>query len=248
MIQNEAKQILDSSLTKETTREYKTHCIGLFVTSDKVHAFLGVRAVYMNEGNENIEQCHKAFFELLSEACSGNQASMGRLADIVRERLYPFVFRTTLNHDLTEDVLQETLLTMVRQIARLRDKRRFWPWLFRIAWSKLQDNLRRCRAQGSGKASFCWNRSYENRAGSGNLLDATIHAERLEQLSEVIEQLSRQQRDILRLRYYEQLPYTEIAALTRTTPQKARARFHRAKKYLKAQLHDDTQHGMSIVV
>ncbi len=182
----------------------------------------------MNEDNENIQQ-------LLSEARSGSRASMGRLAGIVRERLYPFVFRTTLDHDLTEDVLQETLLTMVRQVACLRDKCRFWPWVFRIAWSKIQDNLRRHRVQGSGKASLLQNQSYESRAGGG-LLEATIHAERLQQLSEVVEQLSRQHKDILRLRYYEQLPYSEIAALTRSTPQKARARFHRVKKYLKARL------------
>ena len=185
--------------------------------------------MYMNEDNEYIQQ-------LLSEARSGSRTSMGRLAGIVRERLYPFVFRTTLNHDLTEDVLQETLLTMVGQVACLREKRRFWPWVFRIAWSKLQDNLRRRRHQSSGKASLLRNQSYEARAGSSNLLEETIHAERLQQLSEVVEQLSRQNKDILRLRYYEQLPYTEIATLTRTTPQKARARFHRAKKFLKARM------------
>ena len=185
--------------------------------------------MYMNEDNDNIQQ-------LLSEARSGCQVSMGRLAVIVRERLYPFVFRTTLNHHLTEDVLQETLLIMVGQVTCLRDKRRFWPWVFRIAWSKLQDNLRRRRHQSSRKDSLRRNQSYETRASGGNLLEATIHAERLQQLSEVVEQLSRQHKDILRLRYYEQLPYTEIATLTRTTPQKARSRFHRAKKYLKARM------------
>jgi RNA polymerase sigma-70 factor (ECF subfamily) len=183
----------------------------------------------MNEDNEYIQQ-------QLSEARSGNRRSMGRLAVIVRERLYPFLFRTTFDHDLTEDVLQETLLTMVGQVACLRDKRRFWPWVFRIAWSKLQDNLRRRRHHSSGKASFLQSQSNETRAGGGSLLDATIHAERLQQLSEVLEQLSRQHKDILRLRYYEQLPFSEIADLTSTTPQKARARFHRAKKYLKARM------------
>ncbi len=183
----------------------------------------------MNEDNEYIQQ-------LLSEARLGSRRSMGRLAVIVRERLYPFVFRTTFDHDLTEDVLQETLLTMVGQVACLREKRRFWPWVFRIAWSKLQDNLRRRRHQSSGKASLLQNQSYKTKTGGDSLLDATIHAERLQQLSALTEQLSRQHRDILHLRYYEQLPYTEIAALTRTTPQKARARFHRAKKYLKARM------------
>ena len=184
--------------------------------------------MYMNQDNENIQQ-------LLSEARSGSRASMGRLAGIVRERLYPFVFRTTLNHDQTEDVLQETLLTMVGQVANLREERKIWPWVFRIAWSKLQDNLRSRRHQSSGKASLMRNQSCRARADS-SLLEATIHAEKLEQLSETIEQLSRQHKDILRLRYYEQLPYREIATLTHTTPQKARARFHRAKKFLKARM------------
>jgi len=183
----------------------------------------------MFENNENTQQ-------ILFEACSGNRAGMERLAGIVRQRLYPFVYRTTLNHDLTEDALQETLLTMVGQVARLRDKRRFWPWVFRIAWSKLQDNLRSSRHQRSVKTSLLRHQSYETEAGSGSLLEATILDERLRQLSALTGQLSRRHRDILYLRYYEQLPYTEIAAITRTTPQQARAQFHRATKFLRAKL------------
>jgi RNA polymerase sigma-70 factor (ECF subfamily) len=195
----------------------------------------------MNEDNENIQN-------LLSEARSGDSRSMGRLAGIVRERLYSFVFRTTLDHDMTEDVLQETLLTMVGQIARLRDERKFWPWVFRIAYNKIQDHLRTRRNHGSAKALLLQNQPCKSQTDNGGILEDTIHAERLQQLSEKVEQLSRQHRDILRLRYYEQLPYTEIATLTRTTPQKARARFHRAKKHLKAQMQDDTQHGISVGV
>lgn len=194
----------------------------------------------MNNDNENIQQNRKSLFELLSEARLGNRASMGRLAVIVRERLYPFVFRTTLNHDLTEDVLQETLLTMIGQIARLREKSRFWPWVFRIAWSKLQDNHRRRRQRSIPKRSWPGLHGLQAyataRTDPGSLLEAAIHAERLQLLSGLIEQLSRQHRDILHLRYYEQLPYTEIATLTHTTPQMARARFHRVKKFLKTHL------------
>lgn len=183
----------------------------------------------MNEDNEYIQQ-------LLSEARSGSRAGMGRLAVIVWERLYPFVFRTTLNHDLTEDVLQETLLSIVRQVTSLREIRRFWPWVYRIAWSKIQDNLRRRRLQSSRKASLLHIQSYDTQAGSDSILEAKTHEETLQQVSDVLELLSRQHRDVLRLRYYEQLPYAEIASLTRTTPQMARVRFYRAKKSLKSRL------------
>ena len=185
----------------------------------------------MSEDNEYIQQ-------LLSEAGSGSRASMGRLAVIVWERLYPFVLRTTLNHDVTEDILQETLLTVIRKITSLRESRRFWSWVYRVAWSKIQDNFRRHRLRSSRKALLLWNQHHPSSAqvGSDSLLEAKIHQETLEQISDVVEQLSRQHRDVLHLRYYEQLPYARIASLTRTTPQKARVRFYRAKKSLKARL------------
>ena len=185
----------------------------------------------MSEDNEYVQQ-------LLSEARSGSRAGMGRLAVIVWERLYPFVLRTTWNHDLTEDILQETLLSVVRQVTSLRKIRRFWPWVYRIARSKIQDNLRRRRVRASGKAWLLQNQYHTSvaQATSENLLETKIHKETLQQVSDVLEKLSRQHRDVLRLRYYEQLPYTEIASLTRTTPQMARVRFYRAKKSLKAHM------------
>lgn len=174
--------------------------------------------------------------KLLSSARSGNRKSMGQLAVVVWERLYPFVFRTTLNHDLTEDVLQETLLAITRQVTSLRESRRFWPWVYRIAWSKIQDSRRRSRLRSGDKMRMFRGHTSDAQTGSESLLDAQIYAENLRQVSEVFEQLSYQYKDVLRLRYYEQLPYDRIASMTSTTPQMARVRFHRAKKCLKARL------------
>ena len=174
--------------------------------------------------------------KLLSRARSGSRKSMGQLAVVVWERLYPFVFRTTFDHDLTEDVLQETLLAITRQVTSLRESRRFWPWVYRIAWSKIQDNRRRSRLRSGDKMKMFRNHTGDAQAGGESLLDAQIHAENLRQVSEVFEQLSYQYKDVLWLRYYEQLPYERIASMTRTTPQMARVRFHRAKKCLKARL------------
>jgi len=183
----------------------------------------------MNKNDDDIQ-------ELLSSARMGNRKSLGQLAVVVWKRLYPFVFRTTLDHDLSEDILQETLLIVVRQVASLRESQRFWPWVYRIALSKIKDNHRRNRLRNGRKLSLVRHYTTDAQVGRDNLLDDQIHAESLRQASEVLEQLSYQQKDVLRLRYYEQLPYERIALMTRTTPQMARVRFHRAKKILKARL------------
>ncbi len=175
------------------------------------------------------------YIQFLVEARSGGQAGMGRLALLVWERLYPFVFRTTLDRDATEDIIQETLLAMLRRIHSLRNSERFWPWIYRIAWSKIQDRLRDRRLQSSLKSTLLRRR---NAAGeptefADNPLDAKICEETLQRVCTAVERLNHRQREILRLRCHEQLPYDEIASLTCTTPEKARVHFHRAKKSLK---------------
>ena len=177
------------------------------------------------------------YIQFLAEARSGGQAGMSRLAVLVWERLFPFVLRTIRSRDAAEDILQETLLTMLRRLNSLRDGRRFWPWIYRIAWSKVQDRLRD-RRRGNLRTTALRRRTHAEDLLSGvhDPLEAQVRAETLQQISLAIARLNRRQRDILELRCYDDLPYTEIAARTRTSPEKVRIRFHRAKESLKAQL------------
>jgi RNA polymerase sigma-70 factor (ECF subfamily) len=176
------------------------------------------------------------YIQFLAEARSGGQAAMGRLAVLVWERLYPFIFRTTQDRDATEDILQETLLTMLRRLGSLRDGQRFWPWIYRIAWSRVQDRVRDRRLQSLHETALRRQTSADGYWSSGHdPLEAQVRAETLQRVSTAIDRLNGEQRDILHLRCYDDLPYTEIAARTRTSAAKVRVRFHRAKESLKAQ-------------
>ncbi|MHC4116561.1 MAG: RNA polymerase sigma factor [Planctomycetota bacterium] len=181
-----------------------------------------------------VSQDNESIRQLLSEARSANRAAMGRLAVIVRERMYPYVLRVTLDPDVAEDIVQETLLVVVREIARLRENTSFWPWVYRIAWNKIQDHIRRRRLRSSGRASLALNHSCRRPPHADSLLEAKIHEETLRQVCDGVDRLSYDHRDILRLRYYEQLSYAQIASRARITPKMARARSYRAKKRLKA--------------
>jgi len=175
---------------------------------------------------------------LLAEACSDDPAGMERLAGRVRERLYPYILRVTFNPDATEDILQETLMAMIGGVRSLRDRRRFWPWMYRIAWSKIQDAFRQKRVQSSMKDSLLQGR-FDKSAGRDeytSVLEAKVREETLEQISRAVNGLSRPHRDVVHLRCFEQLPYTEIASRTNTTPERVRVQFHRAKESLRAQL------------
>jgi len=177
----------------------------------------------------------RGYIPFLAEARSGDRVAMGNLARVVWDRLYSFAFRTTLDHNEAEDVVQETLLAMICRLGTLRDARRFWPWIYRIAWSKIQNGHRARRLQSCLETKLL-NVVSRDCASNDTPLDVQVRDETLEQVSAAVEQLNPDHRDILELRCYDDLDYAEIAARTRTTPARARTHFHRAKKSLKTRL------------
>ena len=79
---------------------------------------------------------------LIHEAQLGNKDSLDRLAELVRERLFTYIYRLTLDEGLTQDLLQETILFMLQSINQLEHVDLFWNWMFRTALGKVQHHYR----------------------------------------------------------------------------------------------------------
>lgn len=181
-----------------------------------------------------VSQDDELIQQLLDPARSGSRPAMGHLAVIVRQRLHPFVLSMIPDADAAEDIVQETLLSVMLRLERLRDNSKFWPWVFRITMSKVRDYIRVSRLRAAHKAALALDRSGGARPQDENVLEAQIHAESLRQLCDGIEQLSNVHKDIIRLRYYERLSYAQIASRTSISATSARARSYRAKKQLRS--------------
>ncbi|MHC4185488.1 MAG: RNA polymerase sigma factor, partial [Planctomycetota bacterium] len=64
-----------------------------------------------------------------------------------------------------------------------------------------------------------------------------VRKETLKRLSAAVSLLKRQYKEVLQLRCFEQLPYSEIAATLHCSRQQARVRLYRAKQVLRYSLH-----------
>ncbi len=73
------------------------------------------------------------YIEIVKQAQLGDEKSVNHLAELARGRLRAYIYRLTLDEDLTQDILQETMLKMLKFLNKLERADRFWPWLFRIA-------------------------------------------------------------------------------------------------------------------
>jgi RNA polymerase sigma factor (sigma-70 family) len=182
---------------------------------------------------------------LLTEARSGNRDSMTRLAVLARQRLYPFVFRKTRDHEQTQDMLQETMLAMILWLHSLRNVSTFWPWIHRVAESKVQEHFRSRHRELTTtlRALEDHEDTAEQPATDHDVLGLLIRKESVERLSAAVGQLDRYDRDVVCLRCFEQLSYFDIASLTGHSPQYVRMRFHRAKQRLRRKLSCETPDG-----
>ncbi|MHC5156654.1 MAG: RNA polymerase sigma factor [Planctomycetota bacterium] len=178
---------------------------------------------------------NNALAELASKARSGCQESMGLLCERFQDEISRYVYRLTLNRDLTEDIRQETLLQMCKSLKDLRNVNNIRAWLLKTAWSKTMKHYR------SGKKHKYMSIHENNLVGAienGRFegLQTLVSKEIAETLVQSISNLKIKERSVLILRCYENLSYAEIASIMNCSETAARIQFFRAKNNLKRKL------------
>jgi RNA polymerase sigma-70 factor (ECF subfamily) len=172
--------------------------------------------------------------ELVVQAQAGDRDSIGQLATRVRDRLYPYLYQVTSDHHLSLDLLQDVLLAMVLSVEALERAESFWPWIYGIARSKIQEHFRlKRRRENLRSAAFDGACHFEPAADEPSVFEHVVGRERQRDLSVAVKQLESKYRDVVRLRCFEQMPYSEIASAMKCSPQQARVRFFRAKQCLR---------------
>jgi len=174
------------------------------------------------------------YLRLVVEAQAGDQDSMGQLAIRVRARLYPYLYQVTSDHHLSQDLVQEVLLAMVRFVDGLERPESFWPWIFGVARNKIQEHFRVQHRREILRSAVLDDVNYFQRVETNhNVLEFIVSRERQKRLSSAVRQLERKYRDVVRLRCFREMPYSDISSVINCSPQQARVRFFRAKQSLK---------------
>ncbi|HEC01916.1 MAG TPA: RNA polymerase sigma factor, partial [Phycisphaerales bacterium] len=186
----------------------------------------------------------KACIKLVRLAQQGHENCMSRLAEEAEGRLRAYIYRVTLDHDLTQDLSQEALLQMVKSLKSLKKAERFWPWLYRIAQSKIQQHYKTKQKKTAITESALYEDFLAQRC-DGRQEDGFGQLARKELSRKVMSAMQRMQqnyRAVLSLRCLEQLSYADIGVAMECSEVTARVLFFRARQALKRQL---SQQGLS---
>ena len=177
-------------------------------------------------------------FDVIVRAWQGDRKSRDRLVRLVEPRLYSYLYRLTLNDELARDLMQETFVKMLESLDELEKPERFWHWLFRTALGKVQHYYRdRARERTIHISALSQERmaDFMDRQREDGLSRA-IKEELSNTVCIAMGDLKLSYRNVLVLRCFEQLPFSEIAELMECKELGARVLFCRARKSLQKRL------------
>lgn len=165
---------------------------------------------------------------LVARAALGDEEAFATLVHQFTRRLAWFIRKMGVAPSAVEDVLQNTWLTVWQSLTRLRDKKCFKAWLYGIARNKARQHAHAVRDIATPMDEVAQMVEEEN--------DDLFHDLYLPHLSPALEKLSLAHREVLLLRFLENMPYEEIAQTLDVSLGTTKSRLHNAKAALKKQL------------
>ncbi len=167
----------------------------------------------------------------------GDLAGLTGLMGRYQERLFHYLVRLLGDEAVAEDVFQQTWLRAAERISRYDPSRPFAPWLFAVARNLALDHLRRYQPEGLDDADERPDaRSISGGATEGDPLASLAMREKRERLASALGLLPAHDREVLVLRFEEDLALHDVASVLDVPLPTAKARLYRALTRLRERL------------
>ena len=147
----------------------------------------------------------------------GNNQAFEILLLRYKSKVYTYIFLIVRNRELAEDIFQDTFIKAIATIqhGRYVETGKFLAWINRIAHNLIIDHFRRVKNENTFSAdavdyditnlSSLSEKSVEDTISNEQVLNDVVH---------LVNQLPPSQQKVIRMRYFEDLSFKEIAEET----------------------------------
>jgi len=164
---------------------------------------------------------------LLLRCQIGDMDALAELIERYERPLRYFINRLLDNGELTDDIFQDTWLTVIRRIHGLREIDAFPAWLYCIARNKVYQQIRTKRNVS---------RLDENIPVEDHAEEDDFSGEDAAKVHKCLKELPPEYREVLMLRFLEQMSYQQISQVLDCKLGTVRSRIYYAKIALKREL------------
>ncbi len=181
------------------------------------------------------EISEKEIKQIIKKVQKGDIDSFGTIYEIFAERIYRYIYLKVSNKEIAEDLTQQVFIKAWEAIGDFKFKNNpFSSWLYSIARNSVTDFYRKKKPDFSLDEEIKIDLFDEK-----DLNEELINKEEVDNILKKIYQLPSDQKELLILRFVEDLSYEEIAKIMNKTPLNLRVIQHRALNRLKKEMDTD---------
>lgn len=170
---------------------------------------------------------------LIAKALNGDQHAWHQLVNRHQSALFYFGLRLLGSREDANDLLQDVLLVLCRNLGQYRGDSSFKSWLFGIANYRAMDMLRRRKYSDNDDELA------EMPADAPGMPEQLANDRQQKQVQQQLRSLPAEQRLVLELKFYQQFTFDEIASQLAISSNTVKSRFYAALDKLRLQLEDD---------
>ena len=156
--------------------------------------------------------------ELALSYVNGDNRAFDLLLSHNQTKLFSYILFVVRNRDVADDIFQETFVKIITKLqqGKYTPSGKFSAWIMRIAHNVIMDWY---RAQKADKVvDSTKENDLSNISGSevviGNIENQFISSQTLEDIKKMMEHLPTTQREVVFMRYYQEMSFKEIAETT----------------------------------
>jgi RNA polymerase sigma-70 factor, ECF subfamily len=171
---------------------------------------------------------------VLLQDSANHERAFRLIVSSYKERLYHVIRKILIDHDDTDDVLQDTFIKIWKNLDKFRGDANLYTWLYRIGTNEALSFLR--------KRKKTQNISMDENPELMAMLDSSSKSQHMTgdeislRLQKAILQLPEKQRLVFNMKYFDKLKYEEIAEITETSVGGLKANYHMAVKKIEEYL------------
>ena len=187
------------------------------------------------------------FDYIVKMAASGDSQCQELLVRKITPKIRTYILRSTLDTNVTDDLLQEVYCKMFDSLSGLNNVTSFWAWLYRIA-SNCINTYYRARSKHSRVINI-QGELLESFAKNENSVEAGLMSKEIGRaVMEAVATLTPRHRRIVNLRCFEDMSFKTISQIEQTGEVYARVLFHRALEKLRIALRKQGFRKASLVL
>jgi RNA polymerase sigma-70 factor (ECF subfamily) len=147
----------------------------------------------------------------------GNNSAFDVLLNRYKKSIHNYIYYIVRNHDLTEDIFQDTFLKVIMTIkqGRYTDNGKFKAWITRIAHNLIIDNFRVERNENTiSNDEVEVDLLNDSKLCESNIEDEMVNEQVYADIRKLVKHLPENQREVLEMRFYQDMSFKEIADVT----------------------------------